>query len=97
VVVPLAVLGYGVYLVLGLSNPTVTGPTAFGLDDAVWVLGQVTSAIVGTVIASRRPDLPIGWLYRAEHIGLKHVKGSQELVDTYRIRWADTAPQLLKG
>src|SRR4051794_32668295 len=63
VVVPLALLGYALYLVLGLSNPAVNGPAAFGLDDALWVLGQATFAIVGAVVASKRPELPIGWLY----------------------------------
>jgi class 3 adenylate cyclase len=63
VVVPLALLGYALYLVLGLSNPAVDGPAGFGLDDALWVLGQATFAVVGAVIASKRPELPIGWLY----------------------------------
>jgi hypothetical protein len=27
---------------------------------------------------------------RAEPVGLKHLKGRQELVEVYRIRWADT-------
>ena len=40
-IVPLALLGYGLYLALGISSPAVNGPAAFGLDDAVWVLGQV--------------------------------------------------------
>ena len=62
-VVPLALLGYGLYLALGLSSPMVSGPAAFSPDDAVWVLGQVTYAIVGAVVASRRPELPIGWLF----------------------------------
>jgi hypothetical protein len=38
-IVPLALLGYGLYLALGISSPAVNGPAAFGLDDAVWVLG----------------------------------------------------------
>ena len=54
VVVPLALLGYGLYLALGLSSPTVAGPAEFTPDDAVWVLGQVAFAVVGAVIASRR-------------------------------------------
>jgi class 3 adenylate cyclase len=62
-IVPLALLGYGLYLALGLSSPMVSGPAAFSPDDAVWVLGQVTYAIVGAVVASRRPELPIGWLF----------------------------------
>ena len=62
-IVPLVLVGYGLYLALGISSPAVNGPAAFGLDDAVWVLGQVAFAIVGAVVASKRPELPIGWLY----------------------------------
>ena len=65
VVVPLALLGYGLYLALGLSGPVVNGLADFSLDDAVWVLGQAAFAIVGSVVASRRPELPIGWLFCA--------------------------------
>src|SRR5215204_2105255 len=64
-VVPLAVVGYLVYVALGLSNPVVNGPAAFTPDDAVWALGQVAFAVVGALVASRRPELPIGWLYCA--------------------------------
>jgi len=62
-VVPLALLGYAFYLALGLSSPPVEGPAGFGPDDAVWMLGQVLFAMVGAVIASRRPESPIGWLF----------------------------------
>ncbi len=63
VVVPLALLGYALYLMLGLSGPRVSGLAAFSPDDAVWVLGQVVYAIVGAIVASRRPELSIGWLF----------------------------------
>ena len=59
----LALLSYGLYLALGLSGPPLNGPAQFTPDDAVWVLGQVLFAIVGAVVASRRPKLPIGWLF----------------------------------
>jgi hypothetical protein len=59
-VVPLALLGYGLYLALGLSAPRVGGPAAFTPDDAAWLLGQVLFAVVGAVVASRRPESPIG-------------------------------------
>jgi class 3 adenylate cyclase len=62
-VVPLALLGFGVYLALGLSGPRVAGPAAFSPDDAIWVLGQTAYAIVGAIVASRRPELPIGWIF----------------------------------
>ena len=64
-VVPLALLGYGLYLALGLSSPRVNGPADFSPDDATWVLGQVAYAIVGAMVASRRPEFPIGWLFCA--------------------------------
>ena len=62
-VVPLALLSYGLYLELGLSSPPVNGLADFSPDDAVWVLSQVLFAIVGAVVASRRPESPIGWLF----------------------------------
>jgi hypothetical protein len=62
-VVPLAVLGYAAYLVLGVTSPKVAEPGAFTLDDAVWVLAQVVLVAVGALIAARRPELPIGWLF----------------------------------
>jgi hypothetical protein len=65
VVVPLAVLGYVAYLVLGLTGAGVKGPSAFTPDDAVWVFAQVVLAVVGALIASRRPELAIGWLFSA--------------------------------
>ena len=61
-VVPLALFGFGVYLALGLSGPRVSGPAAFSPDDAIWVLGQTAFAIVGAIVAARRPELPIGWI-----------------------------------
>ena len=64
-VVPLAILSYGLYLALGLTSPPVNGTAEFTPDDAVWVLGQVLFAIVGAVVASRRPESPIGWLFCA--------------------------------
>jgi hypothetical protein len=64
-VVPPAVLGYVAYLVLGMTSPTVHGPSDFTPDDAVWVFAQVVMAAVGALIASRRPELPIGWLFCA--------------------------------
>jgi hypothetical protein len=64
-VMPLAVLGYVAYLVLGVTGPEVAGPAAFTFDDAVWVLGQAVLAVVGAMIVSRRPELPIGWLFCA--------------------------------
>jgi class 3 adenylate cyclase len=63
VVVPLALLSFGLYLALGLSGPKVSGLAAFSPDDAVWVLGQAAFAMVGAIVASRRPELPIGWLF----------------------------------
>ena len=64
-VVPLALLSYGLYLALGLSSPPVNGLADFTPDDAVWVLSQALFAMVGAVVASRRPKSPIGWLFCA--------------------------------
>jgi hypothetical protein len=64
-VVPLALLGYVLYLALGVTSPAVNGPSAFSPDDAVWVFGQLAFAVVGAVVASRRPEVPIGWLFCA--------------------------------
>jgi class 3 adenylate cyclase len=91
-VVPLAVLGYGLYLTLGLSSPRVSGPAAFSPDDAVWILGQMVYAIVGAVVASRRPELPIGWLFCvAGLLGL--VEGIAARVAVHAFAGASWAPE----
>jgi hypothetical protein len=64
-VVPLALVGYAVHLVLGLTSPSVDGQAAFSLDDAMFVLGQLVVALVGALVVSRRRDVPIGWLFCA--------------------------------
>jgi class 3 adenylate cyclase len=48
-----------------------------------------SEAIGGEILASAVTVRQSG-TDRAEPVGLKHLKGRQELVDVYRIRWADT-------
>jgi hypothetical protein len=98
-VVPLAVLGYGVYLALGLTGPTAAGPSAFTPDDAVWVFAQVVLAVVGALIASRRPELPIGWLFCAAGLigvveGIAARYAVHELAGTPGSPWGDAAAWL---
>ena len=64
-VVPLAVLGWAVHLVLGVTSPPVSGPAAFTPDQAVFVLGQMVFVVVGALVVSRRGEIPIGWLFCA--------------------------------
>jgi hypothetical protein len=84
-VVPLALLGYGLYLALGLSGPRVSGPAAFTPDDAVWVLGRapafsrfvllcpITERACGTwAIALDQARTSSTWLCRVGH--LEHIE-----------------------
>jgi class 3 adenylate cyclase len=91
-VVPLALLGYGLYLALGLSSPTVAGQAEFTPDDAVWVLGQVAFAVVGAVVASRRPESPIGWLFCAAGL-LGLVEGIAARVAVHSLADAPWSPE----
>jgi class 3 adenylate cyclase len=89
--VPLALLSYGLYLALGLSSPSLNGTADFTPDDAVWVLGQVLFAIVGAVVASRRPELPIGWLFcTAGLLGL--VEGITARIAVHALAAGDWSP-----
>lgn len=98
-VVLLALLGYGLYLALGLSSPSVSGPAAFSPDDAIWVLGQVAFAIVGAVVASRRPELPFGWLFSVAGLlglveGIAARAAVHALVDSSESAWGGAAAWL---
>jgi hypothetical protein len=65
----------------------VNGLADFSPDDTVWVLGQAAFAIVGSVVAARRPELPIGWLFCAAGLlglvgGIAARAGVHALADT---------------
>jgi adenylate cyclase len=60
------------------------------LGDAVNVAQRLQSEAVGGEILASAVTVRQSGTDRAEPIGLKHLKGRQELVDVYRIRWADT-------
>jgi class 3 adenylate cyclase len=83
---------------IGVNTGTVIAGTLGGpgrldytvLGDPVNVAQRLQSeAAGGEILASAATVLQSG-TDRAEPVGLKQLKGRQELVDTYRIRWMDT-------
>src|SRR5207247_5905222 len=83
---------------IGISTGTVIAGTLGGpgrldytvLGDAVNVAQRLQSeAVGGEILASAVTVLQSG-MDRAEPVGLKHLKGRQELVEVNRIRWAAT-------
>jgi class 3 adenylate cyclase len=83
---------------IGVNTGTVIAGTLGGagrldytvLGDAVNVAQRLQSeAVGGEILASAVTVLQSG-TDRAEPVGMKQLKGRQELVDVYRIRWADT-------
>jgi hypothetical protein len=56
----------------------------------MWPQRLQSEAVGGEILASAMTVRQAG-TDRAEPAGLKHLKGSQELVEVYRIRWADTS------
>ena len=70
------------------------------LGDAVNIAQRLQSEALGGEILASAVTVRQAGTDRAEPVGLKHLKGRQELVEVYRIHWADTptAQQpLLKG
>jgi class 3 adenylate cyclase len=61
------------------------------LGDAVNVAQRLESEAGGGEILTSAVTVRQSGTDRAEPAGLKHLKGRQELVDVYRIRWADAA------
>jgi hypothetical protein len=59
VTVPLHVIA----TVLGWVRPPLEGVAAFTSLDVLWSLSFVAFAVVGAVVAVRRPDHPMGWLF----------------------------------
>jgi class 3 adenylate cyclase len=93
---------------IGINTGTVIAGTLGGpgrldytvLGDAVNVAQRLQSEAVGGEILASAVTVRQAGTDRAEPVGLKHLKGRQELVEVYRIHWADTptAQQpLLKG
>jgi class 3 adenylate cyclase/cytochrome b subunit of formate dehydrogenase len=83
---------------IGVNTGTVIAGTLGGpgrldytvLGDAVNVAQRLQSEAVGGEILASAITVGQAGTDRAEPVGLKHLKGRQELVDVYRIRWADT-------
>jgi adenylate cyclase len=59
------------------------------LGDAVNIAQRLQSEAVGGEILAAAVTVHQAGTDRAEPVGLKQLKGRQELVDVYRIRWAD--------
>jgi adenylate cyclase len=85
---------------IGVNTGTVIAGTLGGpgrldytvLGDAVNIAQRLQATAVGgeilaTVVTVRQSG------DQAEPVGLKQLKGHQELVDTYRIRWAQSSAQ----
>jgi adenylate cyclase len=83
---------------IGVNTGTVIAGTLGGpgrldytvLGDAVNVAQRLQGEAAGGEILASAVTVGQSGTDRAEPVGLKHLKGRQELVDVYRIRWADT-------
>jgi adenylate cyclase len=60
------------------------------LGDAVNVAQRLQSEALGGEILASAATVRQAGTDRAEPVGLKHLKGRQELVEVYRIRWVGT-------
>jgi class 3 adenylate cyclase len=67
------------------------------LGDAVNVAQRLQAVAVGGEILATALTVRQSGTDQAEPIGLKQLKGRQELVDAYRIRWVDSSPQTSGG
>jgi class 3 adenylate cyclase len=82
---------------IGVNTGTVIAGTLGGpgrldytvLGDAVNIAQRLQSEAAGREILASAITVRQAGTDRAEPVGLKHLKGRQELVDVYRIRWAD--------
>ena len=83
---------------IGVNTGTVIAGTLGGpgrldytvLGDAVNVAQRLQSEAEGGEILAAAVTVLQSGMDRAEPVGLKHLKGRQELVEVYRIRWAAT-------
>ena len=62
------------------------------IGDAVNIAQRLQALAVGGEILATAITVRQSGTDGAEPIGLKQLKGRQELVDVYRIRWADNSP-----
>jgi adenylate cyclase len=60
------------------------------LGDAVNIAQRLQSEAVGGEILASAVTVRQAGTDQGEPVGLKQLKGRQELVDVYRIRWANT-------
>jgi adenylate cyclase len=90
---------------IGVNTGTVIAGTLGGvgrldytvLGDSVNVAQRLQSeAVGGEILASAVTVLQAG-TDRAEPVGMKQLKGRQELVEAYRIRWVDTSTDKPSG
>jgi class 3 adenylate cyclase len=84
---------------IGVNTGTVVAGTLGGpgrldytvLGDAVNIAQRLQSEAVGGEILASAVTVRQSGTDQAEPAGLKHLKGRQELVEVYQIRWADTS------
>jgi class 3 adenylate cyclase len=84
---------------IGVNTGTVVAGTLGGagrldytvLGDAVNVAQRLQSEAVGGEILASAVTVQQSGTDRAESAGFKHLKGRQELVEVYRIRWVGTS------
>ena len=85
---------------IGVNTGTVIAGTLGGpgrldytvIGDAVNIAQRLQALAVGGEILATAITVRQSGTEQAEPIGLKQLKGRQELVDAYRIRWADNFP-----
>jgi class 3 adenylate cyclase len=86
---------------IGVNTGTVIAGTLGGpgrldytvLGDAVNIAQRLQATAVGGEILATLVTVRQSGTDQAEPVGLKQLKGHQELVDTYRIHWAQSSAQ----